>query len=380
MANLWDHPNILAAEALTHLEDALVVSKMCAVDKTSDFSTTSNGWRVGDTISFRTHGDYKVNEFTSTISTQPIQSSRRSMTIEKHLDVSVELTSRELALDLDSFTEQVLQPAAYRLAEKADAYVASKLHQAMGIYASTSLFDTVADVALARKAATVQQLSPNRFALVDLETEATLLGQEWFNRADSRGQAGINTLQSAVMGHVMGMNWFSSIGFPTLSLAAQGTGTTTTVAADPTKNQIGQSTLSVAATTGTFKVGDRIMVAGMRRPMIVKTEVVATGTAIPLVDPINELVPAAAAVTVLAAGKTIDVHGAIFDDRALAVAFPMLDLPNGQSAVASSNGVNIRLVKDYNISTKITTMSMDMLVGAFALDPRRITLVGQRSA
>jgi len=147
MANLWDHPAILATEALTHLEDKLVVSKMCAIDKTSEFSTTSNGWKVGDTVSFRTHGDYKVDEFVSTISTQPIQSSRRSMTIEKHFDISVELTTREMALDLDSFADQVLRPAAYRLAEKVDAYAATKILHGAGLYTSLSLFDTVADVA-----------------------------------------------------------------------------------------------------------------------------------------------------------------------------------------------------------------------------------------
>lgn len=380
MANLWDHPSILATEALTHLQDALVVSKMCAIDKTSEFSTTSNGWKVGDTVSFRTHGDYKVDEFSSTISTQPIQSSRRSMVIEKHFDISVELTTREMALDLDSFTEQVLQPASYRMAEKIDAYAASKILHGAGLYTSLALFDTVADVAAARKAATMQQLSTNRFALVDLETEVTLLGQEWFNRADSRGQAGVNTLQSAVMGHVMGMDWYATLGFPTTSVTP-GTGVGTTVAADPTKNQIGMSTLSTVATTGTFNVGDRIMVAGMRRPLIVKTQTVATATAIPLTEQINELVPAGAAITTIAAAKATTISGAIFDDRSLAIAFPKLDLPgSAESAVVGSDGVNIRLVKDYNINTKKHTMSMDVLVGAFCLDPRRITLVGQRAA
>jgi hypothetical protein len=379
MGNIWDHPQILAAEAMTHLEDALVVSKMCAVDKTSDFTTTSNGWKIGDSISFRTHGDYNVDEFATTIATQPIQSSRRSMTIEKHLDVSVELTARELALDLDNFTEQVLQPAAYRLAEKADQYVSSKILQGAGLYASTGLYGTVQDVANARLAATIQQLAPSRFSLVDLQTEATLLGQDWFNRADSRGIPGVSTMQSAIMGHVMGMDWYASNGFPQQTFTA-GNGVGVTVAADPAKNQIGMSVLSTTATTGTFKAGDRLIVAGMRRPMIVAADAAAASTTITLVDQINELVPAGAAITVIASGKTVNIHGAIFDNRSLAVAFPMLDLPSGDSAIASSNGVNIRIVKDYNISTKKTTMSMDMLVGAFALDHRKITLVGTKSA
>ena len=63
------------------------------------------------------------------------------------------------------------------------------------------------------------------------------------------------------------------------------------------------------------------------------------------------------------------------DDRSLAVAFPILDLPEDKvAASASSKGVSIRIVKGYDMSSKKTTMSLDLLVGAFALDPRRITL------
>ncbi len=69
-------------------------------------------------------------------------------------------------------------------------------------------------------------------------------------------------------------------------------------------------------------------------------------------------------------------HGAIFDDRSLAVAFPMLDLPEDKvAATAYSNGVSIRMVKGYDMQTKKTTMSLDLLIGAFMLDPRRTTLL-----
>ncbi|MGW8179103.1 MAG: hypothetical protein ACWGQW_10110, partial [bacterium] len=104
MANIWEHPSIIASEALMHLEDALVTTKMCAMDRTSEFTTRSNGWKRGDTVSFRTHGDYEAKEFSTQIDVQDISTSSRSMTIEKHLDISVEVTSREEALDLDSFS------------------------------------------------------------------------------------------------------------------------------------------------------------------------------------------------------------------------------------------------------------------------------------
>ncbi len=386
MANIWEHPSIIAAEALTHLEDALVIAPMCAKDKTSDFTTKANGWKVGDSVSFRTHGEYEVDEFSSTISTQSIGTSTRAMTIEKHFDISVEVTAREQSLDLDSFVDQVIRPATYKLAEKVDTYVGTKLLQGAGAYYSTALFETAADIALARKAATLQQLAMNRFCLVDLDIEATLLGQTWFNQSQTRGADGEVTLRNADMGRVMGMDFASSIAFPTESAAATvGTLVTTTDNNSGTENLIGDTTLSIdaAGSALTLVVGDHLAIAGVRRPLLVKTAVAdATATTeVALVDPITEIIPDGAAVTIIASGKDTQHHGVIMDDRSLAVAFPMLDLPEDRvAATAVNNGVSIRIVKGYDLSGKKTTMSMDLLCGAFALDPRRITLVGDKSA
>lgn len=375
MANIWEHPQIIAQEALTHLEDALVVTNMCAKDNTADFSTKANGWKKGDTVSFRTHGDYAAEDFSGTINIQDIQTSSRAMTIEKHLDVSVEVTSREEVLNLDSFSDQVIKPAAYRLAEMTENYVAGKILQGAGLYSSSALFANAADIAQARKAATLQQLATSRFCLVDLETEANLLGQEWFNQSQTRGMAGEQTLRTGQMGTVMGMDWFSAITFPESSHTA-GTGTTTTDNATAGTNKIGLRVLTVDSLTGQIEAGDRVVVAGCRRPFIAAAQTAATATAIPIIDPITEIVLDGAAVSVVSSGNTYDIHGAIFDDRSLAVAFPMLDMPGDKvTATAANNGVSVRIVKGYDINTKKTTMSLDLLCGAFAHDPRRITLL-----
>jgi len=379
MSNIWKHPDILAAEALRHLEDALVVTRMCAFDTTSEFTTRANGWKKGDVISFRTHGDFAVKEFTSAIDIQGISDSSRSMTIEKHLDVSVELTARELVFDLDSFSDQVIKPASYRLAEYVDLYVATKILQGAGMYVSTSLFGSAADIAQARKTATLQQLATQRFCLVDLETEATLLGQEWFNQSQTRGNDGTNTLRTGEMGRVMGMDFFSAITFP-VSYHACGTMVCATNNDGGAANRIGMTTLTVDTQTAAkaLNAGDRIKIAGVRRPLIVKTAIADTtaATEVALVDPITEIIPDNAAVTVIGSGLTVDYHGAIFDSRSLAVAFPMLDKPGDKEVgTASNNGVSCRIVKGYDITSKKTTMSLDLLVGGFAFDPRKITLL-----
>lgn len=386
MANIWEHPSVIAQEALTHLEDALVIAPLCAKDTTSEFTTRSNGWKVGDTVSFRTHGEYVVDEFSTSITPQDVSTSTRPMQIEKHYDVSVEVTAREQVLDLDSFSEQVIRPAMYKLAETADTYLGTKILEAQGLYASDTLFADAADIAQARKTAILQQLSMNRFCLVDLDVEAALLGQTWFNQSQTRGADGEKTLREADMGRVMGMEWYTSIAFPTNAVAFQaGDATFATDNGGATANPIGDKVLTVdtgASVAEGLKAGDRIAIAGVRRPLKVATAIlqaaVGAATSIVLVDPITEVIPDAAAVTVVGADQILTYKGAIFDDRSLAVAFPMLDLPEDKvAAVASNNGVSVRIVKGYDMSSKKTTLSMDFLVGAFMLDTRRVTLVAE---
>lgn len=384
MANIWQHPSKIAQEALIHLEDALIIAPLCAKDLTAEFTTRASGWKVGDVVSFRTHGEYQVNEFVSTISTQSIRTSTRPLTIEKHFDISVELTTKELAMDLDDLSAQVLRPSMYALAEQCDTYLGSKILQGAGLYASDDLLGTAADIALARKAAILQQLSQNRYNLIDLDLEAKLLGQTWFNQSQTRGAAGENTLATGQMGRVMGMDWFSSIAFPTNIVGhtcGAGTALTNNGAGGSTNNQIGVSTLTIdGGSAGVFNADDRIHIAGCRRPLIVKTTTAAlTGvTSVVLVDPITEVVPDNAAITVVGSGQSLIYHGAIFDDKCLGVAFPMLDLPGSEtSGVASANGINVRIVRAYNIQDKKTTLSMDFMCGAFMLDPRHVTLLAE---
>lgn len=383
MANIWDHPEVIAAEALTHLESSLVIGSLCAKDKTSEFINKANGWKVGDTVPFRTHGEYEAKEFVTQIDPQAIRTSTRSMTIEKFFDISVEVTAREEVMDLDSFSDQVIRPAMYSLGEKCDAYLGTKLLEAQGLYASDALFETAADIALARKAAILQQLSMNRFCLVDLDIEAALLGQTWFNQSQTRGADGESTLRNAQMGRTMGMDFSSSISYPTNAVAfVAGTGTAlvNNGAGGNTNNRIGDTNLIIdGGSAGTFKAGDRLKIAGVKRPVVVKTTTAALNTPVTTVElahPITEIVPDNAAITVIGSGQSLTYHGAIMDDKSLAVAFPMLDLPGDKiCATASANGISVRIVKGYDMTYKKNTLSMDFLVGAFCLDPRRVTLL-----
>ena len=384
MANAWEKVDLIAAEALTHMEDALVISKLATKDKTADFNTRPNGYAVGDTVRIKSRPDYQANEFTSAIAVQSIRETKRSMTIEKHYDISVEITAKEKALDMESFSEQVIMPAAYHLAEKCDIYVGTKILEAAGLYTSDDLFASAADMAAARKAATIQQLNPTgRYCLVDLSLEAKLLGASYFSTYNNRGDAGSQVFAQGAMGAAMGMQFFSSINFPVATAFTSGTMIcqTNNGAGGNTNNQIGATSLTVDTQTAsrTVKAGDRLAIAGVRRPLKVLTTIADTSatTTVVLVDPITEIIPDNAAVTVISTGTAAwTPQGAIFDGDSLAVAMPVLDAPSDKpSQVISNNGYSIRVVQGYDMASKKETLSLDLLIGATAYDPRRITLL-----
>lgn len=383
MANAWVQVDQIASEALMHLEDRLVVTRLAARDKTSEWNKTPDGYSKGSSVRIKMRPDYEAKEFSSSVVVQEIRESSRQMTIEKHFDVSVVLTAKEKALDFESFTEQVIRPAAYRLAEKCEAYVASKLLNGSGLYASDDLFTDAADMAQAKKYANFQQLSPEgRFCLVNDTLEAKLLGKQYFNTYNNRGEDGSRVFREGSMGHAMGMDFHSSLHLPSWQITP-GLGAAQTNNASGTKNKIGDKVLtvdSVDLSTNTIKAGDRIYVAGTRRPMrVAELANGATTTEIKLVDPISEIIPDDAAVTVVGTTKSnVTFMGAILDSESLAVAMPLLDLPSDKRAfILSNNGFSIRVVTGYDMSTKTEMMSLDCLIGAEAWDPRRITLLAE---
>lgn len=373
------NPSVLAAESLDQLDYELVAGNLVYRDRTTDFSL-SNGLKVGDTVTIRTVSDFQTNEFTGVgpIVAQEVRQSSTQLTIEKHFDVSVKITAKERALNLDGVRKEIINPSMQSLAQKIDTYLLTKITEAQGVYASDTLLANAADIASARKDANRQQISKaNRIGLVNDTLEATLLGQDTFTKFDTRGQPGVTSLQEADMGRLMGIDWFSSVNMPDVQHTG-GDGTTTLDSALGTSNLQGASTLVVDSTLGTFEVGDKIKIAGAKRAYTVATQVLATGLAIPLVEQINENLGDldGAAITVLGSGEVQDYQGVIFNPGAFGFATPLLDEAAGDlTGVATANGMSIRVTEFYDGPSKQTYWSFDMLIGAKTVDPRKAMLL-----
>lgn len=380
MPNAWVHPNLIAAEALSVMSDNLVWGANTTRDLTGQFVNTE--MKIGDTINLRTTPDYDVKDFyndgVNTIDKQSIRAGSIPFKIQKIFDVSVEITNREKSLDLDSFTSEVIAPAAIRLAEAVDHHIASMAYIGAGsAYASSDLFGTVGDMAAARNAANYRQMNKaSRVCFVGGNLETKLLGKDYFYNASIRGD-GPNqaALSEGFLARTMGFDFISeqisgvdSFGtFP-----AFGTGATSTDNSGGA-NLLGMTTLKVASTTNMAN-GDMLLIAGCRRPFIIGT--VVNATTVNLLYPIMEIVPDAAAVTTLYGGQTPTAQGLMMDGRAVGLAMPPLGKPSDKpSFVINSNGYSLRVVQGYDMEKKVEILSIDTMVGAGVIDPRRITIL-----
>ena len=273
--------------------------------------------KVGDTVTIRTASDFTTNEFAGTVTPQEIRQSKTSLTIEKHFDVTVEITAKERALNLDGIRKEIVNPAMTSMAQKVDEYLLTKITESQGLYASSTLLETAADIAQAKRTAKLQQISQTGLiGLVNEDLEATLLGKEVFHKYDTRGSDAETALREATLGKLMGVNWVSSVNMPSTSHTA-GNGVTTLDNALSTSNLQGANSLVVDTTIGTFNAGDKLQIAGAKRAFTVATTTTVGATSIPIVEEINENLTAldGAAITVVASGQTVDYQGVFFQSK-----------------------------------------------------------------
>jgi len=112
MANTFLTCQEIARQALPLLHDNLVFPALTYKDYSGEFQAK------GDTIQVRKPAKFTANEFNGTIATQDTTEGSVLVTLDKIADVSTVLTSKEMSLNIEDFTAQILQPAMMAIAEK----------------------------------------------------------------------------------------------------------------------------------------------------------------------------------------------------------------------------------------------------------------------
>ncbi len=203
MPNTFLTPNIIAREALMVLRNNAVMANLVHRDYSDEFVAG-----IGDTITIRKPASFAAQEFTDTITVQDAEEQGVTVRMDKHLDVSFAVTSRQLSMDIADFSEQLLVPAMQAFADKVDQYLLGLEAQVTGRVAHADGVIAPADLIAARKilGQNAAPLTERRFVM-GTAAEADLLGSELFVSAEKVGDEG-TTLREASMGRRLGFDLY----------------------------------------------------------------------------------------------------------------------------------------------------------------------------
>lgn len=366
MANTFLTPDIIGREALMRLQNNTVTASLVHRGHQPEFT----GAKVGDTISVRKPATFTAQEFSGSTTVQDASEESVSLVLEKHFDVTFAITAKDKTLELADFSEQLVAPAMEAIAQGVDAYALSKYVEFPYFFGTAGTpISTLPHLAGVGKVLDDNKVPmARRHAIIDTGTKASLMGQEVFVTADKRGDGGA-TLREAEMGRTGGINWYMD-----QNVANHTAGTFQ--AGSPLVNgavSAGATTMAIDGGAGaeTLKNGDLFTVAGAPGQYRFTADATASSGAIAAAS----FYPAAptggfadnAAITI------IGDHSAslVLHPHALTLAVVPLELPHGaaQSAYVEYGGLGIRVVMDYDTSTKKDTVSLDLLVGAKVQQP-----------
>jgi hypothetical protein len=346
-----------------------------------DYNTEFTGKKVGDTVTIRGPASFTANEFTAggNVTVQDITEASVDLVVEKHYDITVAIGAKERTLDLESFSYQVLRPQMVAMAQAIDSYIATKTIEVFsGVGTPTDPPDTLAELAALNKKLHENKCpAEGRVCVVDPACEADLLSQPFFTTGSTRGAEGETALKNASMGRVMGLDWYMNQNVP---LQTKGT-----LAGSPVTSAdvaTGATTIPLTGATEdtTILQGDIVTIAGgtnATQQYVATADVTlttASGVGDLLVSPPvqgtvgdADAIPSGGAVTIVASHR----RNCAFTRNAFALAVVPLELPAGAASAeyVQSRGMGLRLVSDYSATTKVDTMSLDVLVGAKCIDP-----------
>ena len=368
MANNFLSMKMIAREALPILQDNLVAPNLFYQDYSDDFAN------VGDTIQVKKPPIFEAKSFdaSSGVDIQDVNTTKVDVKIDELDDISVEVTSKELALDIDDFREEVIEPMATALAEKINS-AGLELYKDVPYYGGTAgtTPDGLDDFANIRKTLNNNKVPMNmRRAIWDVDADAQFTQLDALvnvNKSDSA-----EALRNAEIGRVYGLeNYYSQ------AVAVHEAGDYTEnddIKADGTASEGDTSIDLVSSTSDAADGGDKL----------VEGDVFTLNGYNYVVTSEEEEADAD--------GKlTVDIYPALQDDvadeddvdfetdhvanlgfhrNAFGFVTRALPLPTDKEAyTVSMNGVTLRVVYGYDQKYKKNMLSMDVLYGFETLYP-----------
>lgn len=362
MANTFLSSQEIARAALPVLHNSLVFPALSYNDYSNDFG------KRGDTVQIKKPPLYTAEEFGSSINVQDTKEENVLVTLDKIADVSVQLTAKEMALSIEDFTSQVIEPAALAIAEKINTDGLS-LYKDIPYYcgkagetpSDINTFATASKVLNDNKAPVSRRSAVwNSAAMVNFQTLPAVVN------AEKAGNT--KALREGSIGRIIGLDNYMSQQVCTHeagTLASTATITVKTAAANG--NTIVLSPGNGGTLSGTVNKGDLFKIGN--KTFVATANANATSSSVTI--PVYPAVPA----TGLSSGTEVikvSSHAAnlAFHKNAFGFVTRPLEIARGaESYVTSFDGITLRVTFAYDIATKKQTMSMDTLYGFKTLYP-----------
>ena len=345
--NTFLTPEVVAKEALMVLTGNLVMADLVHRDYADEFVA------VGDTVSIRKPAKFAAKNFTGTTENQDITEGSVPVKLDRFRDVTVAVTSKQMALDIADFSKQVVEPAMQAIAQAIDEdLLAVGISQAGFVKDGNKDATDLADLAALAKHLDLQKapsadralvLHPEhkyRYALTDNLSAVSYAGDN-------------QCLRDALLGRIYTLDTYMDQNAPDSAAEEPGSGSFTV------EGVMGESQVTVS---GTVAAGDGFILGGYLYRF---TE---GGSGQVAIDQ-KLLQDASGTVYCVNCPNSLAFHR-----HALALVTRNLSLPMGASraAYAEANGLGVRVVYDYDSATKTDLISFDIIYGIAALEPKLI--------
>ena len=406
MANNILTPTVITREALRVLHQKL--NFVGNVNRQYDDRFAQSGAKIGTSLNIRMPSKYKVRTG-ATLSAQDHVERSTPLTVSSQYGVDVSFTSVELTMSLDDFSRRIIDPAMAQLAAKIEADALSAAYKLVGNYVNattnakmTFAYFQGAGAKLARELAPLS----NRYALMNPASKVEFMDAVKGLFQDSSNLA--EQYREGIMGRTGGFTVYENTLLPshtTGTLAGSsvvtGEANTTTTA----NSWVSQTTLSVTGATSatTLKAGDIITISyhyaahpeskantGRLRTFVVQSDVTlttsgnayavtvkpgimtGTGNGYQNVVLSGATVASGAAVTLVGAAGTAFAQDLFFHQDAFV--FATADLEDvskygSWGSRQSSDGISMRIAKQYDITNDAFPCRIDVLAGFAGLYP-----------
>lgn len=355
MPNTILTPQIIANEALMVLQSNLTMANLVHRDYSKEFV------KVGDTITVRKPATFVAKNFTGQTESQDITEGSVTVKMDRFRDITVNVGSKEMTLDIKDFSSQVITPAMQALAQQIDADLLAVGVSEAGKKATVSSEPVISDIAgvgkqldIAKAPRTDRRLVLPPTILYDYNTLDNFAKQCY--KGDSQA------LKESEIGKVYTCETYMSQNCPENQNEEAGSVTSYKVAGTKGETKFTVSDGKTAAAT--IKKGDQLIVNGYLYT-VTEDVTLSSGAGTVKVDQnIPETIEATEAFVVSKA------HALGFHRNGLALVTRNLELPMGNknAYIASADGLGVRVVMDYDSDHKQDKVSFDIIYGVTALD------------